>query len=282
MVTEFKNEYSWLSNFAPVKITLEGLEFPSVEHAYMSAKSDSIEWKQFCSNPENSAGLIKRKSREIELRSDWDNIKLKVMADCLTQKFNTEPFKTKLLETKNEPLQEGNFWNDKFWGVCLKTNVGENHLGKLIMKIRSSLHFIIIKEDNGYSINFQFEKQNAHVGIELWDDYPGQVRLNSTTDGYHWLQFLLSQEPNTKEMVELDYETSVLKCQELFATLNIHYEQEDKESAWLTVNSEVDIDLIKSIAELIEPLFANRERFFENSLADSTRALLSYLNRKNK
>ena len=139
MITEFQNEYRWLSNFAPVKIKLDGLEFPSVEHAYMSAKSDDTEWKKFCSNPNNKAGDVKRQSRNITLKEDWNEIKLEVMANCIKQKFNIEPYRTKLLETKDKHLQEGNRWNDKFWGVCLKTNKGENNLGKLIMNVRSEL-----------------------------------------------------------------------------------------------------------------------------------------------
>ena len=139
MITEFQNEYRWLSNFAPVKIKLYGLEFPSVEHAYMSAKSDDVEWKKFCSNQNNKAGDVKRQSRNITLKKDWNEIKLEVMANCIKQKFNTEPYRTKLLETGTQHIQEGNRWNDKFWGVCLKTNKGENHLGRLIMDVRSAL-----------------------------------------------------------------------------------------------------------------------------------------------
>lgn len=139
MITEFQNEHRWLSNFAPVKIKLDGLEFPSVEHAYMSAKSDNAEWKKFCSNPNNKAGDVKRQSRNVTLKEDWDEIKLEVMKECVTQKFSQEPYRTKLLETGTQHIQEGNRWNDKFWGVCLKTNKGENHLGRLIMDVRSAL-----------------------------------------------------------------------------------------------------------------------------------------------
>ena len=39
MIKEFRGEYAWLSNFASVPITLDGIQYPSVEHAYMSAKS---------------------------------------------------------------------------------------------------------------------------------------------------------------------------------------------------------------------------------------------------
>ncbi len=139
MIKEFQDEFRWLSNFAPVKIVLDGVEFPSVEHAYQSAKSDDVEWKKFCSNPSNTAQDVKRQSQSITLKENWNDIKREVMAECVNQKFNQEPYKTKLLETGTQHIQEGNTWNDKFWGVCLKTNKGENHLGKLIMDVRSAL-----------------------------------------------------------------------------------------------------------------------------------------------
>lgn len=139
MIREFKNEFRWLSNFYPVKIILDGVQFQSIEHAYMSQKSDDIKWKNFCSNYNSKAGDVKKQSRTIKLKSNWDEIKLEVMKECIRQKFSQEPFRTKLLKTGNEHIQEGNMWNDKFWGVCLKTNKGENNLGKLIMDIRTSL-----------------------------------------------------------------------------------------------------------------------------------------------
>lgn len=139
MIKEFQNEYRWLSNFSPCKIILEGVEYPSVEHAYMSAKSDNKDWKVFCSNPNNKAGDVKRQSKYIQLKDNWNDIKLSVMEECINQKFTQEPYKSKLIATGDLYLQEGNRWNDKFWGVCLKTNKGENNLGKLIMNVRNKI-----------------------------------------------------------------------------------------------------------------------------------------------
>lgn len=78
-------------------------------------------------------------SRNIKLVDDWEERKLFVMTLCLQQKFSQEPYKTKLLQTGDRYIQEGNMWNDKFWGVCLKTNKGKNTLGKIIMIIRENL-----------------------------------------------------------------------------------------------------------------------------------------------
>lgn len=137
MIKEFQGENRWLSNFAPVKIVLNGRTFPSVEHAYMSAKSDDPQWKALCADDLNTPGFIKKASRKIKLVDNWNEIKLSIMEECIRQKFNKEPYKTQLINTGTQELQEGNRWNDKFWGIDLKTNEGENNLGKLIMNIRN-------------------------------------------------------------------------------------------------------------------------------------------------
>lgn len=33
-------------------------------------------------------------------------------------------------------MKKGNYWGDKFWGVCLKTGEGQNYLGRIIKLIR--------------------------------------------------------------------------------------------------------------------------------------------------
>ena len=138
MIKEFQGDYRWLSNFAYVNVVLDGITYRSVEHAYMAAKSFDKEWRKFCQQTER-AGEVKKASRKIQLREDWEDVKLSIMEDLLRQKFNTPKYKALLKSTGNVHIQEGNMWGDKFWGVCLKTNIGHNHLGKLIMKIREEI-----------------------------------------------------------------------------------------------------------------------------------------------
>jgi ribA/ribD-fused uncharacterized protein len=136
MIKEFQNEFRWLSNFERVDVLLGGRKFFSVEHAYMSAKSNDVSWKDFCEKT-FSAGLVKKSSKGIALVSNWEEIKVEVMRECIEQKFNNTVLRNKLLGTGTQVIQEGNFWNDKFWGVCLKTGKGSNILGRLIMEKRS-------------------------------------------------------------------------------------------------------------------------------------------------
>lgn len=80
---------------------------------------------------------MKKIGRNLPLRPDWETVKFDVMEDLLIQKFSQEPFMTQLLETGDAHLEETNHWSDVVWGVC--NGVGENNLGKLLMKIRSEL-----------------------------------------------------------------------------------------------------------------------------------------------
>lgn len=142
MITQFRGEYNWLSNMYKCPVGYGNYTFQSVENAYMFAKNNNCkDWLKFCL--ENPPNICKKESKNIKIREDWEEIKLEVMYKLLLQKFKQEPFRSKLLATNNENIQEGNFWNDIFWGVDLKQNpnVGENHLGRLIMYIR-----ILIKQ----------------------------------------------------------------------------------------------------------------------------------------
>lgn len=138
MIKEFKDEYAWLSNFYLCKIIINGLQYPSVEHAFQAQKSNDPNWKIYCRETINPDKL-KIVSKKIDLIENWNNIRESIMFECLKQKFNQEPFKTKLIATKNMRIQEGNTWGDKFWVVDLNTGKGENRLGLMIEKIRIEL-----------------------------------------------------------------------------------------------------------------------------------------------
>ena len=140
MIKEFQKEYRWLSNFWPCTIILDNRQYKSVEHAYMSAKSDDPLWKDTC-EVVTSPGQIKRMSKGLVLKKDWNSIKIDVMRECLKQKFSDSnpELKTKLINTADLHIQEGNTWGDKFWGIDLRSGKGLNHLGSLLMQIRKDL-----------------------------------------------------------------------------------------------------------------------------------------------
>ncbi len=140
-IRRFRGEYFFLSNFYPIEIKYEEFTYPSLEHAYMAQKSNSFKWRIFCTDSFNTAGLVKTMSKQEKLVEDWEEKKVELMEKLLRIKFTHISLRKKLLETGDKILIEGNWHGDKFWGKCLKTDppVGENILGRLLMKIRSEL-----------------------------------------------------------------------------------------------------------------------------------------------
>lgn len=136
MINEFKGKYFFLSNFYNAPIMYEGLMYKNNESAFQSAKVKDMERrKQFC---ELDPSIAKKKGRNVILRHDWEDIKDKVMEDCVRDKFIRNPdLRQRLLDTSNEELVEGNTWTDKYWGVC--RGRGKNMLGKILMKVREEL-----------------------------------------------------------------------------------------------------------------------------------------------
>lgn len=130
MIGPFNGEYFFLSNFYPC-------EPWSVEHLYQAAKTNDFGWKaRVLQAP--TAAAAKRLGRKAPQRSDWNEIKLQVMEDFVTQKFFANPdLATRLVATRDEELVEVNWWGDIFWGVCRGN--GQNHLGKILMKVRQEL-----------------------------------------------------------------------------------------------------------------------------------------------
>lgn len=137
MINQFQGHYRFLSNFWPAEVVFEGHTYPSVEHAYVAAKTLSHTERFTFMDPAIRPGDVKRMGRKLHLREDWEEVKLGIMEDLVRQKFSKSPLKEMLLMTGDQELIEGNTWGDTFWGVC--RGKGQNHLGKILMKVRGEL-----------------------------------------------------------------------------------------------------------------------------------------------
>jgi hypothetical protein len=144
-ISDFRGDYSFLSNFYFVVITLDGEQYCTVEHAYQASKTtDKLERKVI--QMQDTPGMAKAfgNSRTVmrHYRPDWDKVKVDVMLDLLRQKFSQPDLKAKLLDTGDALLVEGNTWHDNFFGSCTCPkcgNKGQNTLGILLMVVRGEV-----------------------------------------------------------------------------------------------------------------------------------------------
>lgn len=135
-IDSFEGEYGFLSNFYPLSIEYEGHIYNSSEHAYQAYKTIDPKKRLHIASA-HSAFEAKRRGNAVEIRKDWDNVKVEIMRGILKEKFKHPEMKQKLIDTGTAELIEGNWWGDTFWGTC--NGKGQNWLGKLLMEIRKEL-----------------------------------------------------------------------------------------------------------------------------------------------
>jgi len=140
-ITSFRGPYFFLSNFYPSPVSLEGIDYPTAEHAYQASKSALKEAREKiaeCATPAEAKAL----GRHIHLRKDWsETAALQAMKEVLLTKFKQNPvIGQRLLCTSPSRLIERNTWGDTFWGEY--QGRGDNHLGKLLMEVRSEIRSI--------------------------------------------------------------------------------------------------------------------------------------------
>ena len=136
MIDSFRGEYYFLSNFFEIPVTYNGITYQNNEAAFQAQKTlDIDERKAFAEIDPQTA---KRKGRSVQLRPDWEQVKVDIMYEICKAKFTQNPsLAQKLLDTKDEELVEGNTWGDMIWGQV--NGKGKNHLGKILMRVRDEL-----------------------------------------------------------------------------------------------------------------------------------------------
>lgn len=119
MITNFFGEYRFLSNFFVRDVEVRGLMFMANEHAYVAAKTTNFDDLQLVSNV-NTPGQVKKVGRKIELRPDWEDVKIPIMYEINKAKYDQhDDLRTKLIYAVHDKgyLLEGNTWGDRIWGA---------------------------------------------------------------------------------------------------------------------------------------------------------------------
>lgn len=137
-IEKFREEFYFLSNFYEAPVEYNGIRYSNNEAAFQAQKCLTDEEKlEFVNlSPVNA----KRKGRRVKLRPDWESVKVGIMEEIVYAKFTqNQNLREKLIATGDALLEEGNDWNDTFWGVSLKSGKGKNNLGIILMKVRDEI-----------------------------------------------------------------------------------------------------------------------------------------------
>ena len=168
---------------------IEQITFQSVEHFYQSMKfSNSPEYQKVIRNAKTPyiAYLLGRQQksyrfawqREINdiitqfqakgitiatsMDPDWDRVKLQVMLAGLRAKFHQHRDLASFLQSTQDATIKEVSNRDNYWATG-KDGLGLNHLGKLLMQVRSELSTIPLQQPSGndYTSDTKHKRKRA-------------------------------------------------------------------------------------------------------------------------
>lgn len=151
-INRFVGRYSFLSNFYPSTLYIDGRSYSTAEHAYQAYKTSDDNLKEEIRKTKTPLDA-KKYGKIIDLTSDWNLLRIDAMKTIIREKFKNPLLRELLKETIDHKLIHENKFNDRFWGVC--GGVGENWLGIIIEAEREK----ILQED----AEFSFEKNKSEV-----------------------------------------------------------------------------------------------------------------------
>ena len=133
--------YGAFSNFSKHPIELDNRTWPTTEHYFQAQKflGTDDEWLNKIATASSArVAADMGRDRDKLLRSDWEDVKEKVMLEALRAKFTQyEGLKALLLDTGDDELIE-HTRNDSYWADG-GDGSGKNRLGVLLMILRDIL-----------------------------------------------------------------------------------------------------------------------------------------------
>jgi|WetSurMetagenome_2_1015567.scaffolds.fasta_scaffold70246_1 N-glycosidase YbiA len=134
--------YRPLSNFHLCPVHFAFMEFPSSENAFQAAKFSLPDRWRFTECSPSDAKRLGGSMTMLYSPEQWDGMRTRVMRTVLLDKFKrNKDLRELLFSTQGKVLEETNWWKDRFWGVY--EGEGENHMGKLLMRLRDEERHLI-------------------------------------------------------------------------------------------------------------------------------------------
>ena len=160
--------YGFLNNFKKAKMFIYDRWWKNVESAYQAQKtSDPDEYDRIwlADTPRQARDF----GQLVKCRPDWNQVKVSIMEECVLAKFTQHAdLKDKLLLTRGAVIIEDSPI-DSFWG-CGQDGLGENNLGKILMRVRDKL------DKNDYErFNIEIAKRRTALGLPISEYWQSEI-----------------------------------------------------------------------------------------------------------
>jgi ribA/ribD-fused uncharacterized protein len=139
LILFYGGQWGCFSNMSSYAVEIDGKVFMTSEHVYQYSKftDEEVRNKIFSARSGYDAKMIALENKSLTI-PNWHEKSLDTMEMILRKKLDQHPhIKDKLLETGNREIIEASP-TDAFWGWG-SDKKGENHHGKIWMKLRSEI-----------------------------------------------------------------------------------------------------------------------------------------------
>ena len=143
-ICDFTGVYSFLMPSFPSAVFLAGEDtaYPSYEHALQASRFSATAEKQIIKDTPLIRDVKKMTSKFTSNRGElWKKECITVAERLLRDKFiRSKELTSQLRDTGKKSLVYANSFGEHFWGCPVENQIkGQNHLGKLLEKIRSDI-----------------------------------------------------------------------------------------------------------------------------------------------
>jgi len=129
-------DVDWLRNDYVSPIKLNGITYPTAEHAYQASKFNDNNLKQDIADMD--LRRARHTGRHAKIRDDWMSIREIVMETILREKFSDDLLGDRLAKTGSDDIVMTGY--DDFWGQD-DNGSGSNRLGEILQNIRREIQF---------------------------------------------------------------------------------------------------------------------------------------------
>lgn len=135
----YEGKYYSFSNFSSHEVIFLGKRYKTAEHCYQSQKfTDAGIKAEIESTPSSFLAKKVSHSHDDKKRKDWENVKMDIMKQIITEKVKQyEEIKELLLETGDTEIIDNTPF-DYYWAIG-EDGTGKNMIGKILMDIRKEI-----------------------------------------------------------------------------------------------------------------------------------------------
>lgn len=160
--------YEFTNFYFGKPITIDSLKWKTTEHYFQAQKfvgTPYIELIRNMSRPREAFDFSRNPSVSEWKRKDWQEVKQQVMYKALLAKFSqSQELRRMLAATGDRELVERSPY-DRYWGDG-GNGSGENHLGRLLMKVRDHICVADTTSPSGkQKLNSADEKPDSNLDV---------------------------------------------------------------------------------------------------------------------